>query len=49
MKFADAGFIQEGWGAQFPWRPDHVTTIRFQSQHKAETYDDCLDDLYFVR
>jgi len=49
VKFSDAGFIQEGWGAVFPWNPQHVTSIQIQSQHMGEKYDFWIDDMYFIK
>ena len=49
VKWADAGFIQEGWGAVFPWNPAHVTSIQIQSADKSETYDFWIDDMYFIK
>ena len=31
IRWTDATFIQEGWGAVFPWNPAHVTSIQIQS------------------
>jgi hypothetical protein len=47
VKFADAAFAQEGWGAVFSWNPAHVTSIQIQSQDKNEMYDFWIDDVYF--
>jgi hypothetical protein len=49
VKFSDANFVQEGWGAKFPWDPKDVTSIQFQSQDKTESYDIWIDDLYFIK
>jgi hypothetical protein len=47
VRFSDATFVQEGWGAIFPWNPQHVTSIQIQSQNKGEPYDFFIDDMYF--
>lgn len=49
IKFADAAFKQEGWGAVFPWSPAHVTSIQIQSVDKVESYDFFIDDMYFIK
>jgi hypothetical protein len=49
IKFSDANFVQEGWGAKFPWDPKDVTSIQIQSQDKTEKYDFWIDDLYFIK
>jgi hypothetical protein len=49
VRWADPTFIQEGWGAVFPWNPAHVTSIQIQSQNKTEAYDFYSDDMYFIK
>jgi hypothetical protein len=49
IKWADAGFKQEGWGAIFAWNPAHVTSIQIQSADKNELYDFWIDDMYFIK
>jgi len=49
VKFSDAAFAQEGWGAVFAWNPAHVTSIQIQSQDKNEMYDFWIDDVYFIQ
>jgi hypothetical protein len=49
VRWTDATFIQEGWGAVFPWNPAHVTSIQIQSQNKVESYDFFIDDMYFIK
>jgi hypothetical protein len=49
VRFADAAFKQEGWGALYPWNPADVTSIQIQSSDKAETYDFWIDDVYLIR
>jgi hypothetical protein len=49
IKWADAGFHQEGWGAVFPWNPAHVTSIQIQSADKNELYDFWIDDMGFIK
>ncbi len=49
VKFSDAAFAQEGWGAVFPWNPADVTSIQIQSQEKTEPYDFWIDDLGFIK
>ena len=49
VKFSDAAFAQEGWGAKFNWNPANVTSIQIQSQDKSETYDFWIDDMYFIQ
>jgi hypothetical protein len=46
VRFSDATFVQEGWGAIFPWNPQHVTSVQIQSQNKGEPYDFFIDDMY---
>ncbi len=48
VRWSDAAFAQEGWGAVFPWNPQHVLGIQIQSVDKVETYDFWIDDLYFI-
>lgn len=49
VKFSDAAFAQEGWGAVFPWNPADVTSIQIQSQHMNEMYDFWIDDIGFIK
>jgi hypothetical protein len=49
VKWSDAAFAQEGWGAVFPWNPAHVTSIQIQSQNPNELYDFWIDDMYFIQ
>ncbi len=49
VKFSDADFAQEGWGAKFNWNPANVTSIQIQSQDKSESYDFWIDDMYFIQ
>jgi len=49
VRWTDATFIQEGWGAIFTWNPAHVTSIQIQSQNKVESYDFFIDDMYFIK
>jgi len=49
VKWSDAAFVQEGWGAVFPWNPAHVTSIQIQSQDKNESYDFWIDDMGFIK
>jgi hypothetical protein len=49
VMWTDAGFMQEGWGAIFPWNPAHVTSIQIQSVDKVEAYDFYIDDMYFLK
>ena len=48
VRWSDLAFSQEGWGAMFPWDPQHVLAIQIQSVDKAEIYDFWIDDLYFI-
>ena len=48
VRWADAAFATEGWGAQFAWNPAHVTSIQIQSQDKNESYEFWVDDMYFI-
>ena len=49
VRFSDAAFAQEGWGASFAWNPADVTSIQIQSTDSTETYDFWIDDMYFIR
>jgi len=49
IKWTDATFAQEAWGAVFPWNPAHVTSIQIQSVDKVEAYDFYIDDMYFIK
>jgi len=49
VRWNDAGFVQEGWGAKFDWNPMHVTSIQIQSQHMGEPYDFWIDDMGFIK
>jgi hypothetical protein len=48
VRWTDVAFRQEGWGALFPWNPQHVLAIQIQSVYKTATYDFWIDDLYFI-
>lgn len=48
VRWTDPGFVQEGWGAIFPWNPAHVLSVQIQSVDKGELYDFWIDDLYFI-
>jgi hypothetical protein len=49
VRWTDVAFAQEGWGAVFPWNPQHVTTIQIVSVNRAEPYDFYVDDISFIR
>jgi hypothetical protein len=49
VRWNDAAFVQEGWGAKFDWNPAHVTSIQIQSQDKNESYDFWIDDMGFIK
>ena len=49
VKFTDAAFQQEGWGALYPWNPTGVVGIRIQAVDHSESYDFWIDDLYLLR
>jgi hypothetical protein len=49
IRWTDATFTQELWGAVFPWNPAHVTSIQIQSQNKTEPYEFYIDDMYFIK
>jgi hypothetical protein len=49
VRFADAGFEQEGWGMPYAWNLADVTSIQIQSRDLAETYDFWIDDVYLIR
>jgi hypothetical protein len=49
VKFSDAAFKQEGWGAVFAWNPADVLGIQFQSIAADGLYDFWIDDVMLVR
>jgi hypothetical protein len=49
VRFADAGFLQQGWGAVVPWDPRDVTGIQIHSVDVAESYDFWIDDVYLLQ
>jgi hypothetical protein len=49
VRFSDAAFRQEGWGAAYPWNPADVIGIRIQSVEKDRDYDFWIDDVYLER
>ena len=49
VRFQDAAFQQEGWGAEYPWDPTDVLAIRIQAvDHGDVSYDFWIDDMYFM-
>jgi hypothetical protein len=48
VRWTDPAFIQEGWGAIFPWTKTNVTSVQIQSQNAGEPYDFWVDDMYFI-
>ena len=49
VRFSDANFKQEGWGAVFAWNPADVLGIQFQSVTAGGIYDFWIDDVYLIR
>ena len=49
VRFVDAAFMQEAWGAVYPWNPTDVTSIQIQSRDQVKTYDFWIDDVYLIR
>ena len=49
VRWTDAAFAQERWGAVFPWNPQHVTSIQIVAVNRAEPYDFYVDDISFIR
>lgn len=49
IRWTDPTFVQDGWGAAFPWNPAHVLAIQIQSQgtELGLPFDFWIDDLYF--
>jgi len=47
--FSEVAFRQDGWGAEIPWDPKDVTSIRIESVTLGATYDFWLDDIYLIR
>jgi len=48
VRFNDPSFQQEGWGAPFPWNPQHVTSLQIQGRDKTEQYDFWIDDVALI-
>ena len=44
IRWTDAAFAQEQWGAVFPWNPQHVTSIQIVAVNRAEPYDFYVDE-----
>jgi hypothetical protein len=49
VMFDQPDFAQQGWGAQFPWNPAHVTSIQIQSVNLGRPYVFWIDDVELLR
>ena len=49
MKFSDAAFAQEGWGAKFTVEPGARDVHPDPVAGQDETYDFWIDDMYFIQ
>jgi hypothetical protein len=49
VRFDDPEFAQQGWGAQFPWNPTHVTAIQIESVDPQAGANFWIDDVELTR